>query len=323
MADKRILLIHTGGTIGMIRSGDGFTPAKGVVEAEISRLLLNEHAALSIEIVALEPLIDSANATPQDWNRIAETIVTGYGAADGFVVTHGTDTLAFTAAALALALEGLAKPVILTGSMLPLTEPGNDGARNLSEALAAVVAAPPGVWVQFAGRLLHGGRIRKTHSHSFDAFAEVPSDVPPWRRGEFGLVRHAFGSPDVAVLPVVPGGAGNLLLHAARTCDGIVLRCFGSGTIPNTPHTEEALRLADARGIPMLAVSQCPEGGIALGTYAAGAILARYNAVDGRDMTMEAGYAKMILALSESGDAMARRQFLSDPLCGELNPSVA
>ncbi len=319
MAEKHILLIHTGGTIGMIRSGDGFTPARGVVEDEVARLLGGEHAGLSVEIVALEPLIDSANATPQDWNRIAETIVAGYDTADGFVVTHGTDTLAFTAAALTLALEGLEKPVILTGSMLPLSEPDNDGQRNLSDALFTVVTAAPGVWVQFAGRVLHGGRIRKTHSHSFDAFAEVPSDVPPRRSGGVGLVRHVFRTPDVAVLPVVPGGAGNLLLHAARSCDGIVLRCFGSGTIPNTPHTEEALRRADARGIPVLAVSQCPEGGIALGTYAAGAILTRHNAVDGRDMTMEAGYAKMILALSPGGDVATYRQFLSEPLCGELS----
>ncbi len=318
MAKKRILLIHTGGTIGMVRSGDGFTPAQGVVEAEVNRLLEKEHAGLAVDIAALEPLIDSANATPMDWNRIAETIVAEYGKADGFVVTHGTDTLAFTAAALTMALEGLGKPVILTGSMLPLTEPDNDGQRNLSDALATVVSAAAGVWVQFAGRLLHGGRIRKTHSHSFDAFAEVPSGASPRRTGNTGLVRHAYGTPDVAVLPVVPGGAGNLLLHAARTCDGIVLRCFGSGTIPNTPHTEEALRIAADRQIPILAVSQCPEGGIALGTYAAGAILTRYNAVDGRDMTMEAGYAKMILALSDDRDIAAQRSFLATPLCGEL-----
>lgn len=318
MAKKRILLIHTGGTIGMVRSGDGFTPAKGVVEGEISRLMGGEHAALNIEIAALEPLIDSANATPGDWNRIGSTMVTNYADTDGFVVTHGTDTLAFTAAALTMALEGLEKPVILTGSMLPLTEPENDGQRNLSEALTAATSAAPGVWVQFAGRLLHGGRIRKTHSHAFDAFAEVPADAPPRRPGHTGLVRHAFDTPDIAVLPVVPGGAGNLILHAAQICAGIVLRCFGSGTLPNTPHTEEALKLADHRGIPVLAVSQCPEGGIALGTYAAGAMLRRYNAVDGRDMTMESGYAKMALALSRGGDITELRAFLSEPLCGEI-----
>ena len=320
MTDRQILLIHTGGTIGMVRSGDGFAPATGVVEDEVTRLLRSDLSGLLIDIVRLEPLIDSANATPQDWNRITRTIEAHHDAYDGFVVTHGTDTLAYTAAALTMSLENLGKPVILTGSMLPLSEPGNDGQRNLRDTLEAIVGTDPGVWVQFAGRLLHGGRIRKTHSHSFDAFAAIPTGAPPCRPGSVGLKRHAYGEFDVAALPVVPGGAGNLLLHAAQNCDGIVLRCFGSGTIPNTAHTEDALRIADTRGIPVLAVSQCPEGGIALGTYAAGAILTRYNAVDGRDMTMEAGYVKMVLALSQSTDTTALRRFLSEPLCGEIGP---
>ena len=319
MTGPRILLIHTGGTIGMVRSGDGFAPQQGVVEDEVQRLVRAGALAAAVEIAPLEPLIDSANATPRDWNRITETIMAHHPAFDGFVVTHGTDTLAFTAAALTMALEGISKPVVLTGSMLPLSEPGNDGQRNLSDAFLSVQRADPGVWVQFAGRMLHGGRLRKTHSTSFDAFAAVPADAPPVRQGAGGLIRHEFISPDVAILPVAPGGAGNLLRHAANTCDGIVLRCFGSGTIPNTPHTEEALQSADRRGVPVLAVSQCPEGGMALGTYAAGAILTRHKAVDGRDMTMEAAYVKMILALSRDGDLPTRRAFLSTPLCGELS----
>lgn len=319
MAERsRILLVHTGGTIGMIRTVDGFAPARGVVEREVARLTGSDDGAPYVEIVALEPLIDSANATPEDWNRIAKVIEARYEEFDGILVTHGTDTLAYTAAALCLALEGLNRPVILTGAMLPLGERGSDGTRNLSEALAAVSSADAGVWVQFAGRLLHGGRIRKTHSHFFDAFAAEPTDMPPRRAGTDGLVRHVYSRPDVAVLPVVPGGAGNLLLHAAQVCDGMVLRCFGSGTIPNTPYTEEALRAAEARGIPVLAVSQCPEGGIALGTYAAGAILVRHKAVDGRDMTVEAAYVKMILALGQGGGLEDARRFLATPLCGEL-----
>ena len=319
MAEKRILLIHTGGTIGMVRSGVGFVPARGVVEDEVTRLLGQSLTGLSVVIAILEPLIDSANATPQDWNRISETIKENSSGFDGFVVTHGTDTLAFTAAALTMALEGLEKPVILTGSMLPLSEPKNDGHRNLSETLEAICTAPRGVWVQFSGRLLHGARIRKTHSHFFDAFEAEQAEQPPFRPGSSGLVRHEYRSFDVGVVPVVPGGAGNLLLHAARNCDGIVLRCFGSGTIPNTPNTIEALRTAEDREIPVLAVSQCPEGGIALGTYAAGAILTQHKVVDGRDMTMEAGYVKMVLTLSSGGDVATHRQFLSEPLCGELN----
>lgn len=323
MTATRLLLIHTGGTIGMVRSDEGFTPAPGVVEAEVTRQLDLGGGMPDIHIQELAPLIDSANATPDDWNRISGVIHRKHDEYDGFVVTHGTDTLAFSAAALTMALEGLEKPVVLTGSMLPLSEPENDGQRNLSDAFNAACSVQPGVWVQFAGRLLHGARIRKTHSHFFDAFAAEATDGPPRRAGTAGVTRHDFGSPDVAVLPVVPGGAGNVLLHAAKTCDGIVLRCFGSGTIPNNPRTEEALRIAVEREIPVLAVSQCPEGGIALGTYAAGAILTRHLAVDGHDMTVEAAYVKMVLALTRGGNVAELRKFLSEPLCGESNSAEA
>ncbi len=318
MPAHRILLIHTGGTIGMVRSGDGFTPGKGLVEAEIGRLTKAD-TTFSVEIAALEPLIDSANATPADWNRIAETVERQYRDFDGFVVTHGTDTLAYTAAALSLAFLNLEKPVILTGSMLPLGEPETDGARNLADALRAARSADPGVWVQFAGQLMHGARIRKTHSHAFDAFDAVPTDAPPLRHSVRGFGRDTFQCADIAMLPVVPGGAGNLLLHAAQVCDGLILRCFGSGTLPNTPKTEEALRTAEERAIPVLALSQCPEGRIALGTYAAGAMLKKYNAVDGRDMTMEVGYAKMMLAVSLGGNISDKRAFLRTALCGEIS----
>ena len=320
MPPHRILLIHSGGTIGMVRSGEGFTPGRGLVEAEVERLMA-VIPDLQVDIDVLEPLIDSANATPADWNRITKTVQEAYATFDGFVVTHGTDTLAFTAAALTMAFRNLGKPVILTGSMLPLGEPETDGERNLSDALLATRTAPPGVWVQFAGRLLHGGRVRKTHSHAFGAFEASDWDEAPIRKTGADVGRDLFDRPDIALLPVVPGGAGNLLLHAAEVCDGMILRCFGSGTLPNTPKTEDALRTAQMRKIPVLALSQCPEGRIALGTYAAGAMLKRYGAVDGRDMSMEAGYAKMTLAVSLNSDLVAQKNFLSRSLCGEMSPT--
>lgn len=318
MSSKRILLIHTGGTIGMTRTDHGFAPRDGVVEDEMARLLAGAHAGLSLKLLRLDPLIDSANATPRDWNRITAAIAEQHEKYDGFLITHGTDTLAYCAAALTFALEGLNKPVILTGSMLPLTEPGSDGHRNLDDALTALGTAAPGVQVQFAGRLMHGARLRKTHSHSFDAFAAEPTNAPPLRPGA-ALIRHEYPCRDCAVLPVAPGGSGTVLSHAAAQCDGIVLRCFGSGTVPNTPAMEQALRTAMDRAIPIIAVSQCPEGGIALGIYAAGAILSRHGVVDGHDMTVEAAYAKLLLALGQGGDITAQRAFLATPLCGEVS----
>ncbi|CAG0910070.1 unnamed protein product, partial [Cyprideis torosa] len=161
----------------MVRTETGFAPADGVVEG-----FLNDHYGdAAPKLQCIEPLIDSANATPTDWDRVAQVIAAEHDAQDGFVVTHGTDTMAYSAAALGYALQGIARPVILTGAMLPLIEPDSDGGRNLTDALNAVETAPPGIWVQFAGKLLHGARVRKTHSRSFDAFNADPNPVPPRR----------------------------------------------------------------------------------------------------------------------------------------------
>lgn len=308
------LLIHTGGTIGMVATDAGFAPAEGVVED-----FLTAHEPDTADLCLLSPLIDSANATPADWDRIAATIAARYDDHDAFIITHGTDTLAYTAAALCFALEGLGKPVILTGSMLPLSVEGSDGGRNLLDALTAAKQAPAGVWVQFAGKRLHGARVRKSHSRAFDAFAADPSDIAPRRAGT-ALTRHTTSNQKVAFLSVAPGVPTDLFQHAAETCDGLILRCFGSGTVPGTPGLAAALATAHARAIPVLAVSQCPEGGMALGTYAAAAILRDHDVIDGRDMTVEAAYAKMHYTLATSPGPDTRRAALERSLCGEFTP---
>ena len=141
------LLIHTGGTIGMAQTPDGFAPRDGVVEDAVAALVASGKVTGEVDVLRLDPLIDSALATAQDWARIAQTIHQHRGRFDGFVVTHGTDTLAYTAAALCLALPGLAQPVIVTGAMRPLTVADTDGTANLIDALAAARTAPAGVWM--------------------------------------------------------------------------------------------------------------------------------------------------------------------------------
>jgi L-asparaginase len=308
------LLIHTGGTIGMVQSPKGFEPALGIVETCVQDFVRDGLVTGPVDIKILEPLIDSANASPADWTRIAEIIAENHESYDGFVVTHGTDTLAYTAAALCFALEGLSKPVVVTGAMLPLTVPNSDGVRNLRDALLTVGTAPQGVWVQFAGQRLHGARTRKSHSRDYDAFRAEHTDIAPLQVAE-QLTLHAFKDPKVAVLAIAPGAEMSLFKTAAETCDGLVLRCYGSGTAPNDPALKDALAVARQRGIPVLGVSQCAEGGIAFGTYAAGAVLVDNGVIDGRDMTVEAAYAKLVHALSVGDDPTER---LSRCLCGEF-----
>lgn len=314
-----ILLVHTGGTIGMAQTETGFAPQRGVVEDTVVALQVERSIPARIDIEVLEPLIDSANATPEDWNRIARVIHAHQHSVQGVVVTHGTDTLAYTSAALCFALEGLRIPVVLTGAMLPLTVAGNDGVRNLVDAFRQVEEAAPGVWVQFAGKKLHGARVRKSHSRAFDGFNADPSVIPPIQvAGDPRL--HLVGAPAIGILAMAPGMPAALLQTASETCDGLVLRCFGSGTAPDTEGLRIALEIAQSRRIPVVGVSQCPEGGMALGTYAAARILLDHDVVDGRDMTVEAAYAKLAHTLAFAAAPADRRQRLEACLCGEFTP---
>lgn len=312
----KILVIHAGGTIGMVRTSAGFAPSAGLVESELHRLGTESEPDCAISLTTLVPSIDSANASPSDWNRIAGAIRAGYDTHDAFVVIHGTDTLAFTASALCFALEGLGKPVILTGSMVPLSEPASDGSANLGDALRAVQSVQPGVWVQFAGKLLHGARARKVHSSALDAFAAGNVAAPPFRPGE-RLQLHEYNDAGVSILTVAPGGCAKLFEYAMGHCDGIVLRCYGAGTAPETPGLRKGLGAAMRRGIPVVAVSQSDGGGISLGTYAAGRFLVNAGVVDGRGMTVEAAYAKLMHVLSKGGKADSRA-LLQAEMCGEF-----
>jgi L-asparaginase len=317
----RILVIHTGGTIGMVHTAHGFAPCTGVVEKAVAKLSADKSVDAEVEILAFEQLIDSAQAAPADWLRIARHVYRAQDNFDAIVVTHGTDTLAYSAGALCLALPGLRRPVIVTGSMLPLTVADNDGWRNLKDALQAALTAPAGVWVQFAGNLLHGARVRKSHSSALDAFEAEPCDVTPVIPAPTPQL-NAVRQHNVGVFSVTPGLCLDLLDLATDRCSGVLLRCYGSGTAPDTPEMRAALLKARARQIPVVAVSQCPEGGMKLGTYAAGRVLSETGVIDGRDMTPEMAYVKLHYALSLGLEDDARQDFLRHPQCGELTPEA-
>lgn len=301
----------------MVQTAHGYAPELGIVEDCLSDLCRLGRIQGEFDLVVADPLIDSANAWPDDWNWISGKIAERYDAYDAFVMTHGSDTLAFTSSALGFALEGLDKPVILTGSMLPLSVRNNDGLRNLTDAMNAVYDAEPGVWVQFAGRRLHGTRVRKSHSTAFDAFDHARIDAPPRNLpGQFR--RQVYDRFNIPVLAATPGMCGSVVRYCAERADGIVLRCYGSGTLPEIPELSEALMQAKERSVPVIAVSQCAEGGIALGTYAAGAVLKESGVIDGRDATVEAIYTKLFYVLSKFGPAHGGYGVLATPLCGEF-----
>lgn len=273
------LLLHTGGTIGMRPGPHGLTPASGVVEAAVGA---------RAQVIAFDPLIDSAEISARHWNRLLDLIEA---AAGPVVITHGTDTMAYTGAALSQALAGWPHPVVLTGSMHPLGTMGGDAEGNLDLALGARPGA--GVWLAFAGRLLPAAGLVKTESQADDAFRATPqpAEAGPWRRRRFAAAR-------LAVLTVSPGMPAAMLEAALGTLDGAVLRVFGAGTIPSDPELAGVLARAVATGRRLRAVSACENGGLAPGAYAAGAPLWRAGVANGGAETAEAALIRLWLALS-------------------------
>lgn len=284
----RILVVHTGGTIGMAPGPEGLRPAAGLVEAALQALAPE---ALTIKVLAFDPLVDSADIGPADWNRITDAVAGWQG--DGVLVTHGTDTMAFTGAALSAALAGIAMPVVLCGSMKPLGM-GGDAEANLALALQAVQGGRAGVWLAFAGRLMPASGLVKHHASEADAFRVVPQQPDP---GPF-RPRH-FADLRLAILTLSPGLPASALAAMLAELDGAVLRVFGAGTMMADPAMAAVLTAAVARGCALRAVSQCEAGGLAEGAYAAGEALWRAGVENGGAETAEVAMVRLWLALSD------------------------
>lgn len=283
----RLLFLHTGGTIGMAPGPHGLAPRPDLVEDAL-RALVPEDVRLTIE--AFDPLVDSAEIGPAHWNRLIAAIEDFRG--DGVVVTHGTDTMAFTGAALSQALAGIDLPVILCGAMKPLGANG-DAEGNLALALSAARQAAPGVWLAFDQRLMPAAGLVKHHATAPDAFRSVPQ--PPLRRAP-GAAR--FADLRLAILTLSPGVPATAIGAALAELDAAVLRVFGSGTMMSDPRLKATLTAATRRGCRIRAVSQCEAGGLTAGAYAAGAPLWRSGVENGGSETPELALARLWLELS-------------------------
>lgn len=290
-AAGEILVVITGGTIGMAPGPLGLAPEEGRVERALH---LIAHQALPIRIERFRPPVDSAHVEHTHWNRIIDLVASSPGS--GIVVTHGTDTMAYTGAALAFALTGLDCRVVLCGAMRPL---GTDGAaeRNLALALANASDGPSGVWLAADGRLLAGHALVKRHSTAQRAFFEVEGSVFPVSRRPNA---RRFADRRLAILTISPAMPPAVLRGALAELDGAILRVYGSGAAPANVAIIEVLRDAVARGVRIVAVSQCEMGGLVPGAYASGAPLWEAGVESGGAMTAEAALASLWLDLSWS-----------------------
>jgi len=335
---SRVFVLYTGGTIGMGETATGLAPAPGFLEQYLQDMWeLSRPEMPSYHLERFDPLMDSANMRPADWVRIARSIAAVYHDYDGFVVLHGTDTMAYTASALSYLLGGLDKSVVITGAQLPLEHVRSDGRKHLvTSLLLAARQTAREVCIYFGGTLLRGNRAQKVHNQNFSAFhsgnlpplAEVGVDVtvnhhiaPPPKRDPFRWT-DLTRDPEVAAVRVYPGmGAPFLRRMLAEPTEGIVLETYGAGTFPSAdPELVAALAEATARGVVIVNTSQCHAGRVAQDYYAAGSALARAGVVSGLDMTPEAALTKLYCILAAGMTPQEARARMGENIAGELTP---
>ena len=324
---QRIRVLYTGGTIGMQASASGLAPASGF-EARMS-----EHLASQPELKVpqwsfreMSPLIDSANMTPAYWLRLRSAIIEAVeqDGCDGVLVLHGTDTLAYSAAAMCFQLLGLPAPVLFTGSMLPAGVPDSDAWENVSGALQALGKGQPhGVQLYFHGELMAPTRCAKVRSFGRNPFVALTRNGGVARAsalpGELNY-SHPRHEASVGVLPLVPGiGAAQLDALLNSGIEALVLECFGSGTGPSdNPGFLASLQRAQENGIVVVAITQCHEGGVELDVYEAGSRLRGAGVLSGGGMTREAVFGKLHALLGADLPLAEVRRLVELDVCGEL-----
>ncbi|MDE5843077.1 MAG: asparaginase [Muribaculaceae bacterium] len=337
----RILMIYTGGTIGMIEN-----PDTGSLEPfDFEHLLENvpklKLLDLDIESVEFEHPIDSSSMNPEHWKQIARVIEENYVKYDGFVVLHGTDTMAYTASALSFMLENLAKPVIITGSQLPIGDVRTDGEENLITALQIAGAKDAQghprvreVAIVFEDFLLRGNRSTKHSSDNFAAFSS--NNFPPLAEIGLGIHYNKSEAPldnskskfkvqygmdtNVMYIDLFPGIQEGVVRHLFSTpgIKGIVMKTFGAGNGPNDPWFIQTLHEAVERGIVVVNISQCMNGSVMPELYSAGREISRSGVVSGRDMTSEAAITKLMHLFGCGYTAEEVAEMMKSSICGEM-----
>ncbi|WP_163718473.1 asparaginase [Mangrovibacterium lignilyticum] len=335
-----ILIIYTGGTIGMVqKEGGALNPVKfDQILDEVPEL---NRLGYHLESLTFNPPIDSSDMTPKKWTKLAKIIHANYSRFDGFVVLHGTDTMAYTASALSYMLENLDKPVVLTGSQLPIGILRTDGKENLITSIEIAAAKQngmpvvPEVSIYFDFKLMRGNRTKKRHADHFSAFnstnypllAKAGVDIKYFYEnifysGKKGIlnVNSAFDE-NVVVLKIFPGISKAVFESVINIpgLRGIVLEAYGAGNVPTAPWFTRLIKKAARLRILIVTVTQCEGGAVKMGHYQTSKELLNSGVISGKDMTTEAAVTKLMFLLGQGLSEDDIKLYMNKSMSGEIS----
>lgn len=338
---RSVLLIYTGGTIGMIKNEE-----TGVLESFNFSHLLKHVPELrrfncDISTYQFKPPIDSSDMTPSNWKKLAEIINDNYSQFDGFVILHGTDTMSFTASALSFMLENLAKPVILTGSQLPIGMLRTDGKENLITAIEIAAASRPDgraliseVCILFENSLMRGNRTTKINAENFNAFRSYNFPILAHAGIHLKYEEHLFLRPDysrpmkphflldsnIIILTLFPGISEKIMtsIFHAPGLRAVVLKTFGSGNAPQKTWFIRLLHEAKEKGIIVVNITQCLTGVVEMERYETGRQLLSAGVICGYDSTLESAATKLMFLLGHGMSVSEIRKQMNTDIAGEI-----